>query len=356
MTVLKMGHRIQWLDNARAFAILAVILCHATENIYTLDAAHLNSINSISRLFAIISFTVGRLGVPLFLFLTGYLLLDRCFDFVDCKKFWRKKWLSLVITTEIWIVLYDVFLKLIHFPNWEFGWFWKDMLFLTQVHMGHMWYMPMIIGIYLFLPFIARGLQGIDYNILRFPIGVFGIYAFGIPVIQVINASLGLMQFGTVLDFGYSGGVYGIYILLGYFLKKGLLSRLSKQWLVCLLLLSFALTVLLQLFAFTHGQNYAVWYNCGLLLASALFLFEYFSRICVWGRESWWTWLSRYSFGIYLVHFPLIMLGAKWLKVMPFKMPVKVGALWIAVLLVSSIMCAIISKIPKMSKLLLYDR
>ena len=69
--------RILWLDNARAFAILAVIFVHATENIYTMNADHLTGENVISMVFAILGFTFGRLGVPLFLFLTGYLLLDR---------------------------------------------------------------------------------------------------------------------------------------------------------------------------------------------------------------------------------------------------------------------------------------
>lgn len=119
MVALIKNNRIQWLDNARAFAILAVILCHATENIYTLDVVHLNHISYLSRLFAIISFTIGRLGVSIFLFLTGYLLLDRNFGLIECRKFWRKKWLGLVITTEIWIVFYDAFLKVIHFSNWD---------------------------------------------------------------------------------------------------------------------------------------------------------------------------------------------------------------------------------------------
>ena len=64
--------RIPWLDSARAFAILAVLLVHATEHLYVMDAAHLNGMSPQSALFAITAFTIGRLGVPLFLFLTGF--------------------------------------------------------------------------------------------------------------------------------------------------------------------------------------------------------------------------------------------------------------------------------------------
>ena len=93
----------------------------------------------------------------MFLFLTGYLLLDRDYDISRINRFWRKNWLALFMTTEIWIVLYDVFLRVFHFQHWSTKGILKDMLFLNQVHIGHMWYMPMIIGLYVCIPFAAFG-------------------------------------------------------------------------------------------------------------------------------------------------------------------------------------------------------
>ncbi len=123
-----------------------------------------------SFLFALTTFTLGRMGVPLFLFLTGYLLLDRDYDISRIYHFWRKNWLALLVTMEIWIILYNVFLRVFHFQHWSTRGLLKDMFFLNQVHMGHMWYMPMIIGLYVYIPFAARALKGISNRALTFPL------------------------------------------------------------------------------------------------------------------------------------------------------------------------------------------
>lgn len=64
------------IDLARAFAIICVILTHTTETTYQLQAEAVWGGKHI-KLLALSLFAIGRLGVPIFLFLTGYLLLDR---------------------------------------------------------------------------------------------------------------------------------------------------------------------------------------------------------------------------------------------------------------------------------------
>lgn len=321
-----------------------------------MDAAHLNGISTASSLFAISAFTAGRIGVPIFLFLTGYLLLARNFDEKKIRKFWHKNWLGVLLTTEVWIVLYDIFLWRMHLQEWDFINLLKDMLFLTQVHMGHMWYMPMIVGVYICIPFAARSLQQLNVKLLYFPLVVLSLYAFGVPVVQVLLKISSGQELGFVLDLGYSGGVYGIYILLGYCIRKGILAHLKKFQIIFLGIAFFGTTVLLQAAASKHGVNYTVWYNCGLLLLCSLMVFEYFSRITVWGKQTWWNWLSRNSFGIYLVHFPFIILLEKWMRSLPLMMPVKVAAFGLLILCISMIICWIIDHFPKMSKILLYNR
>lgn len=349
--------RIPWLDSARAFAILAVLLVHATEHLYVMDAAHLNGMSPQSALFAITAFTIGRLGVPLFLFLTGFLLLDRRFTEDACKKFWKKNWLGIVITTEVWIVLYDVFLRAFRFqPHWQTVNLFKDMFFMTQVHMGHMWYMPMIVGMYLCIPFAARSLQNLNTKVLIFPLTILSVYAFLVPIWQVFNNALSFTKIGSVLNLGYSGGVYGIYILLGYCIKKGVLKTLKRYQIVAISIVFFCLTVLLQILSYAYGKTYNVWYNCGFLLFCSMFLFEWFSRIHITRNQGWRSWLSRNSFGIYLVHFPFIMLLEKWMKGLPLMMPIKVILLWGIVLAISICICWTVGHFSRLSKVLLYSR
>ena len=74
------SNRISWLDYARTFAILCVIVVHSTESIYPINADTMAMLPFVKKIIVISLFTFGRLGVPVFLFLTGYLLLDRTYD------------------------------------------------------------------------------------------------------------------------------------------------------------------------------------------------------------------------------------------------------------------------------------
>lgn len=87
--------RIEWIDLVRAVAILLVVLCHSTESIYQLNLEYMTAVPFLSRVCGFACFTAGRLGVPLFLMITGSLLLSRDYDSDSIKYFWKKKWLPL---------------------------------------------------------------------------------------------------------------------------------------------------------------------------------------------------------------------------------------------------------------------
>ena len=221
-----MKERIVWLDNIRAIAILGVLLVHSTEYIYRMNLDGLKSLSIQSFLFAEITFTLGRIGVPFFLLLTGYLLLSRSYDERNCFKFWRTKWLALLVTTEIWIVLYTLFKYAFFskFQNWDSIQLLKSVFFFGDSVMINMWYMPMIIGIYLFLPFMSNALVKADIKLVAMPLIVVSCYAFVPPIVNALAGQSYKLQ----VDLGYSGGVYGIYLILGCLLKRGLLKSFLK--------------------------------------------------------------------------------------------------------------------------------
>ena len=76
--------RILWLDYARCFAIICVVFIHSVERIYVeYDAHEIANLAASSLWFRNIAFAIGRLGVPLFLAISGYLLLDRDYSSAD---------------------------------------------------------------------------------------------------------------------------------------------------------------------------------------------------------------------------------------------------------------------------------
>ena len=68
------------LDIARTIAIICVVLCHASEAIYKPNSNMWGTLSDQSKLFFIIVFTIGRIGVPIFIFLTGTLILNKKFQ------------------------------------------------------------------------------------------------------------------------------------------------------------------------------------------------------------------------------------------------------------------------------------
>lgn len=345
--------RIQWLDAVRGGAILCVILCHVTENVYQLNEKFISSVSVYSKIFAFLAFTCGRMGVPLFLYISGYLLLDRNYGRDGAFLFWKRNLLNLLITVEIWMVAYNIFICLFKGEKFYVTTLIKNMLFLKSVGLSHMWYMPMIIGLYIFLPFVADFLQNTEIRVLGFPLVILYVYLFCVPVFNVLCQMYGYQQVGSLLDLNYGGGVYGFYLICGYFVKKGVFKRISFRSLLLCGISFFVGTVVLQIFAFDHQYSYTVWYNNGLLFICVLSFFELFSRFPIKKTFRIIGDLSKSSFGIYLIHNPILMILR---KNMIFKcvMPIQVICLFICTIVISWSIVSIFGRIPKVGKFIFY--
>lgn len=297
------------MDRARAFAILAVVLCHAVEMVQPF-AQEAFSASAWPEWAARLGFyTLGRLGVPLFLGLTGALLLNRDYSGeAQLRAFYRRKFLPLFVCTECWMVLNALFLSWHHGLPLD----WRRLLgALTatgELQLGHLWYMPMILGMYLAIPFAARAVQGISLRTLV-PLWCV-VFAFS-ALLPSLNLALEVWGFAPrdmLLDLSFLGGVYGLYIVGGWMIAcKNALDGWPR-WLIALcFVLCFAATVAFQLWRYFAGFACKVWYDFAGLMLAGFFLFELFRRSeC---RKGWLDrlclYLSRRSLAIFLLHFPL---------------------------------------------------
>lgn len=358
---MKQNKRIVFLDIARCFAIIAVVLVHATEHIYVMNAVFFKDLSLVSKIFAVSAFTIGRLGVPLFLFLTGYLLLGRKFANDDCTYFWKHNWLQLFLTTEMWILIYNVFFIVVQKQPPGFYLLAKEMLFLVTFPMDHMWYMPMIIGMYLFLPVFSRALSNIDISLLKFPMGLLAISLFLMPMLTNFLSDKSYSR----LDPGFSGGLYGYYIILGFIVLQGVFDKNRKPVLAVIAVVSFIITVNVQLFLYSQGITHNVWYNWGTLAICALSIFVLFKNSFNNAEESFYgivsrksfgivRFISQFSFAIYLIHYPVLLLFEKIVKGVKANLSVKVLLLWITTFLCSAVLCFVLGKVMYLRKYLLY--
>lgn len=346
--------RIVWLDYARMIAIVCVVITHVTETVYQMNAENLMQYSFHQRIFAISMFTIGRLGVPIFFFLTGYLLLDCKYSSERYKSFLKKNFCGLLLTTMIWIIIYNIFNAMFLNIPFDIGKCLKNLLFLKPTEMTHMWYMPVIIGIYLFIPFVANALYNTDIRVFSIPLIIAFIYHFIMPCVNVWLMANGHESVYALPDLSFSGNEYGFMILLGYLVKKGVFNRIRSLVFAILGIIGFIFTVFIQNYSNMHGVSYNVWYNCASLLIADLSIFVLLSRAKL-KYEKIVQSISRASFGVYLIHnLVLIPLGRYYQP--GISSITRLTVLFAGTFLTAWTLSSIIGKIEPIAKILLFQK
>ncbi len=313
--------RVEGLDGVRAAAIVLIVIDHVIEIVcafHNPDAfSHMHSSARFALFFA---FTAGRLGVDLFFFLTGYLLLPRVFDQAATQKFYRRNFLSLLATWELWIVLYNLFIGWLdatdfraHVPPEDHFFFvpkplaidtlLRNMVFVEAVGLVHAWYLAAILGVYIFLPIVARTLKTLSDRELLTLTAIAFIYYFIVPSVDHFTEC----TLETWISLSFSGEIFGVYVVLGYIIRRFEPTLIAhKNFLIAVSIAAIALTAQIQIDAFKHGEVYLVWHDFCLLPIASIGLFVAIKRAAL--RNRLIEILSRYSFGIYLLHAPILML------------------------------------------------
>lgn len=297
--------RIKWMDVVRVLAIVAVVVCHVIETEYYSVRIKGTAISDLSWYFQNLSFTFGRFGVPLFLMLTGALMLGREYDF---KNFYRRSFLPLLLTTEIWIVINYAFSCYQYAGEFSIKQLAYMMAFMRPSSLNHMWYMPMILGIYLVIPLLAKALRGVLFSDIWLPLLVGGTVFFGVPLFNAVAGELlsTWPDADVVLGTGFLGGTYGLILVLGYYVGKEQLLQRCRGWLlVAIAVISVFLNMLGARLFYTrqmfHSDVFG-WYTSPFILVTAVCCFELLRRL---SPKKLWApivLISKGSFGIYLLH------------------------------------------------------
>ena len=337
--------RLVWLDIVRCMAIFCVILTHSTETYYTSIMTGQTTCSLSLWLICNFLFTMGRLGVPLFLAVTGALMLNR--EYKDIPGFYKKSLLPLLVCAEIWTVFNYIFYCKWFTQEFSFKTLIYEMVFLKQPSLSHMWYLPMIIGCYVALPFVSKVLHSDlklkDCRLLVIAgIAVF----FVVPTLNVFikNGALELDAINIKIDSGFWGGCYGMYMLAGFAVSyKGLLSKIKTSLLPVIIILTFCINSLGQRYLYTHGffEYKLYWYDNIAILIMGVLLFEFLRRLYI-NRESIHfgkiiNYISRCSFGIYIIHMPIRFVLARMLQAYDFGTAKKMLMLFAADFIISAV-------------------
>ncbi len=309
--------RILYLDAARCAAILLIALNHAVNRSWVNYGAVTEEFHSISLPSTILKalLTVAsRYGVPLFLMITGALILRKRFETAeDVRRFYRHNWLSLLITSEIWFFLGFWFQVLVNPGNHmlaELGLggtlraCLKTLLFLDQVRFDSMWYVPMILSVYLVLPIFAVLLRHTALRrVLILPAALLLWTAMLLPVINDYRSMFGLNVLSNYLYYSNFFSEYLLYILAGWWVAEGGLRKLTDRTVIGAALLCYLLCTALQFWCYS-SSDHLIDYDSPAILLSAIPVFEllrrYADRLRRWERPI--AAVSRAAFALYLLH------------------------------------------------------
>ena len=218
-----------------------------------------------------------------------------------------------------------------------------------------MWYLPMLLGFYAFIPFAAMSIQKIDEKLLMFPLLLFSIYSFGVPFYTSITQILGEVPPANQFSRGFSGGVYGLYLTFGYLIKKNFFCKIRTWILVAAMMCSFIIAVFIQYYAYSKGIAASVWYDSPFVGICAISGFELVSRHRKKiGKNSFVELISRYAFAIFLLHMIVRTMTMPWIISLNIPSPIKLCFAWDLFTLGGLLIAWLIGRIPKVGKYILY--
>jgi surface polysaccharide O-acyltransferase-like enzyme len=222
---------INWINNLRVIALYAVIVLHTSAVLL----AQYGKVPFNDWLTADFYNAIVRFAVPVFVMITGALLLHREYELGD---FFKKRIGRVLIPFLFWSLVYIAY-------SWyndeiTFGadaWTnTKQVLHLLKTGSSyHLWYVYMLIGLYFVIPVIGKFVRNATQNeIFYFLLVWFGVMLLSQPY---------LVRYNPQVDLHYFAGYIG-YLVLGHYLAfKEFKSPNIRIWMVVLFVLTVAVIV-----------------------------------------------------------------------------------------------------------------
>jgi surface polysaccharide O-acyltransferase-like enzyme len=293
-----------YISNLRNIATFAVIVLHVTAPF----VLKFNKISFASWQLANLLDSMLRFGVPVFVMISGAVLLDRS---EPLKIFLSKRLKRIFLPFLFWSIVYFIFIYAGHFQ--KFSMTQLAQILIDKLLKGtyyHLWYIYMILGIYLFIPIVRKWVQNSTKQELHYFLILWAITLFINTDAAKYIPSIEVLYFSKYLG----------YLVLGYYLDKHIEINRSRSALYFML---FVLGVTLTLvstsyLSITTNKLNITYYNylspnvC--LMAIGLFLL---GKSLLQKTNTGLMNFDRHSYGIYLAH--VLVLHYVYRIIPPFK-------------------------------------
>jgi surface polysaccharide O-acyltransferase-like enzyme len=295
--------KLTWITNLRVLATLTVILLHIAGN----GSLKVGKLPMDWWWLCHIINTFGRFAVPVFVMLSGYLLLGK---YQELGSFLSKRMGRVFIPFLVWTLIYIIYGNFYGYGTERTGW-QIDKIFIKILTggggaSGHLWFVYMLLGLYAVTPIISRWIKTATEQEIWFLLMLWVVSSTGYPWVSK------LLGFQIGFELRYFSGYVG-YFVLGYYLG-------NKDWQISSKLTAFVFVLAWAVTAFivyavsmpkgVYDNSFSDYLSPSVMLMSVS-IFLFFKNACnVEFLPNIMTKIDAASYGMYLCHW-LIM---RWLS------------------------------------------
>ena len=211
--------RLYSFDLLRILAAFSVVVLHATAQrwyVLPLESSDWFLTNAINVL--------SRFGVPIFVMLSGALFLAPEKE-ISLKQLWTKYILRLAILYAVWSCVYGT----IGFINAYPGYF-SIKFYLKCILSGHyhLWFLPMMIGIYALVPILRKWVLSGTKKDLEYFLLLFVIFEILMTTVKVFIKTPEVLNLLNNFNFPMICSYVGYFVLGHYLMQYGLSKKADK--------------------------------------------------------------------------------------------------------------------------------
>ncbi|MCQ2513374.1 MAG: acyltransferase, partial [Lachnospiraceae bacterium] len=304
------------------------------------------------------------------------------------KKLFSKYIFLVAVALLIFTVLYRVYDIVLNGEAFTAAGFFKGFVnFFTGGSWSHLWYLYMLIGLYLLMPFFKKITEHITIKELGYFLLLAVVFLSLVPILKLWNIGIG---FGIPI-----ASIYPFYLFCGYSISRPEV-KISKWVAVVCLILSSAAQVVLTLLRWQNYEtmeNLEMFFNYSsiIVILQAVSIFYLFAKKLPKAeavvaeapsaveekpavveetvepvdaekkeknekKENWFKKLilsfDKCTFGVYLVHMFLARFVLRYMGLNPYdSIPAFIGLI-LATIVVSYLVVWLLRKIPKVDKVL----
>ncbi|HWY78815.1 MAG TPA: acyltransferase family protein [Candidatus Sulfotelmatobacter sp.] len=324
-------------DLIRILAAFFVVFSHSTDRfvLYTIlkDSTAWNIIYYMN--------TLSRVAVPLFIILSGYLLLNKE-KITNTKNFYIKRVSRILYPFIIWLTIYY---------GWTIYWDQTKLTpgFILQTlwtgNIWHLYFLIIILELYLLTPCLERFKTKKQQTVLFWSLLALSIFCSLLTIFHIDVKNYSLTMFIPYISLFFAGA----------YLRD---LKVTKLWTIIFFVFYLSLAFITNKIANGNMSTMIVYNYSPTLLPMTICLFlalknfhkNFGTKLLTGPLEKVIAYIGRLTFGIYLLHFLVLDLVLKDLHLLPWELHAPL-ILWACVpsiitFIISFIVIAFIKKLP----------